>query len=122
MDSIACRVMKNDIASLTRLLIHVVDAGKCHTDQLQIRAGLDYRPRKRAVAQQEDVSVPHILDQLAIGQASCVADEKVMTALFKQIFEPGPDRCFRLPNGFNNFYIHEFPCSTYKASRKRRLE
>src|SRR5262249_35941571 len=94
MDSIAGRVMNNDTASLTRVLVHVVDTGKCDADQLQIRAGLDYRPRKRPVAQQEDVSVPHILDQLAIRQPSSVGDEKVMTALFKQIFEPSPDRCF----------------------------
>jgi hypothetical protein len=85
MKSIAFRVVKNDPASLTRVLIYVIDSGKCHADQLEIRASFDYRPRKRPIAQQEDVSVTDILDQVGIAQASCVGDKKVMTALFKQI-------------------------------------
>src|SRR5271157_3603613 len=39
-------------------------------------------------------SVTYILDQLGIAQASCVADEEAMTALFQEISEPRPDRGF----------------------------
>jgi hypothetical protein len=94
MDSATCRVMKNDTARLARVLIHVVDTGKCHADQLEIGANFDHRPGKGPVAQQEDVSVTNILDQLGIGPASGVENEKAMTALFKEISEPRPDRCF----------------------------
>src|SRR5271165_3344591 len=94
MDSVTCRVMKNDTASLARVLIHVIDTGKCHADQLEIGASFDYRPGKRPIAQQEDVSVTYILDQLGIAQASCVADEEAMIALFQEISEPRPDRGF----------------------------
>ena len=41
-----------------------------------------------------DVSVTNILDQLAVGQAPCIGDEKAMTTPFKEIFEPRPDCCF----------------------------
>ncbi len=94
MDSITCRATKNDTASLACFLIYVIEAGKCHTDQLEIGTSFDNRPGKGAVAQQQDVSVPNILEQLGIGHASCVADEKAMAALFKEFLEPRSDRCF----------------------------
>src|ERR1700676_609450 len=90
MDSVTCRVVKNDTASLARVLIHVIDTGECHADQLETGASFDHRPGKPPVAQQEDISVIHTLDQLGIGQASCVGDKEAMTALFKEISEPGP--------------------------------
>jgi hypothetical protein len=94
MDSVTRRVMKNDTASLTGDLIHVIDTGKCHADQLEPGASFDHRPGKRPVAQQKDVSVTNIRDQLGIGQASGVADEKAVPPLFKELFEPRPDCCF----------------------------
>src|SRR5271165_4296822 len=108
MDSVTCRVMKNDTASLARVLIHVIDTGKCHADQLEIGASFDHRPGNRPIAQQEDVSVAYLLDQLGIAQASCVADGEAMTALFQEISEPRPDRCFGLADGFNDFNIHNW--------------
>jgi hypothetical protein len=55
-------------------LIHVIDAGKGHADQLEIGASFDHPPGKRPIAQQKDVGVTHLLDQIRIGQASGVAD------------------------------------------------
>jgi hypothetical protein len=109
MDRISRGVMKDDPASLARILIHVIDAGKCHANQLEVGASLDHCPGKRPIAQQENVSVTNFVDQIRIGHASCVADEQAMAALFKQILEPRLDRWFGLADGFNYFNIHELP-------------
>src|SRR5208337_2757344 len=42
MDSVTCRIVDDDTASLARFLIHVIDASKCHTDQLEAGAGFDH--------------------------------------------------------------------------------
>src|SRR6516162_9307014 len=44
MHSVTCRVMKDDTASLTHFLIHVIDTGKCHADQLELGTGFDHCP------------------------------------------------------------------------------
>jgi len=106
MDSVACRVMKNDAACLARLLVHVVETGKCHTDQLEIGAAFYDRAGKRPVAQQQDVRVSDNGKQLGIAQASCVADGEAMPPLFQEIPEPCPDCCFGLADGFDNLNIH----------------
>ena len=94
MDSIACRVTKNNAASLARFFIDVINTGKRYADQIEIGASFDYDAGKQPVAQQQDVSIPDNLKQRRIGQASCIANEKAMAALSKEFLKLGSDRCF----------------------------